>query len=105
MYRLQDYRPMVYRMRYRGVIAGRAGRSRRWECVTMRTKPRLWLCGNTMCVGRASVAWHRRMVERIEAQAGPRAVADFERAHPDPDLDECDDCGLTGGRHDPTVEH
>lgn len=68
------------------------------------TTKTLWLCGNAGCVGRASKRWHATMAERIERTAGPEAVMRFEEAHPDPDLIECDDCGLIGS-HDPEVEH
>jgi hypothetical protein len=64
-----------------------------------------WACENTMCSHRFDKRWHHTMVERIEKTAGPRTAQDFERAHPDPDLMECDDCGLTGGRHNLSVEH
>jgi hypothetical protein len=64
----------------------------------------LWLCGNTGCSHRDSRRWHRTMVERIEQTLGPDGVRSFEGAHPDPDLIECDDCGLVG-RHDYSVEH
>lgn len=64
----------------------------------------IWLCGNTLCVGRASKRWHRSMVERIEDTLGPRGVLEFEAAHPDPDLVECDDCYQVGS-HDYSIEH
>lgn len=64
----------------------------------------LWLCGNAGCSHRASKRWHAEMAGRIERTAGPSAVLDFEAAHPDPELMECDDCGLVGS-HNPEVEH
>jgi hypothetical protein len=33
-------------------------------------------------------AWHRRQIEHLESTVGPRAVYEFEAAHPEPGADE-----------------
>jgi hypothetical protein len=68
------------------------------------TTKTIWLCGNTLCSHRASKRWHAVMAERIEQTVGPAEVLNFETAHPDPDLMECDDCYQVGS-HDWSVEH
>lgn len=52
----------------------------------------IWLCGNKGCSHRNSKAWHRVMSNRIIENAGPRALADFEAAHPEP-VPLCPVCG------------